>query len=71
MAVLYVSMVCYQKVVANRPSLLTMYLTLVYQYKASELQVRMKFSVVTEVSIFLIITQISSGLKKCNILILI
>ena len=35
-------------------------------YKASELQVRIKFGVVTEVSTFFIITQviISSGFKK-------
>ena len=31
---------------------------------ALELQVRMKFGVVTEVSTFLIITQVSSGLKN-------
>ena len=36
---------------------------------ALELQVRMKFGVVTEVSTFLIITQVSSGLKKSHILI--
>ena len=34
-----------------------------YLYKAPEVQVRMKFSVVTEVSTYLIITQVSSGLK--------
>ena len=33
------------------------------------MQVRMKFSVVTEVSTFLIITQVSSGFKKSYILI--
>ena len=38
-------------------------------YKAPELQVRMKFSVVTEVSPFLIITQVSEVQKKSYILI--
>ena len=58
-----VSVVCYQKVVANRTSLLTVYLPQLL-YNALKLQVRMKFSVVTEVSTFLVITQVSSGLKK-------
>ena len=57
-----VSVVCYQKVVANRTSL---YLP----YNVLELQVRMKFGVVTEVSTFLVITQVSSGLKKSHTLI--
>ena len=48
------------KVVANRTSLLTVYLP----YRALDLQVRMKFGVVTEVSTFLVITQVSSGLKN-------
>ena len=55
-----VSVVCYQKVVANRPSLLTVYLPIQGSRAASQI----KFSVVTEVSTFLIITQGSSDLKK-------
>ena len=61
------SLLIYQKVIANRPSLLTVYL-LQLLYKAPELQVRVKFSVVTEMSTFLTITQVSSGLKKLYIL---
>ena len=38
-------------------------------YNALELQIRMKFGVVTKVSTFLVITQVSSGLKKSHILI--
>ena len=38
-------------------------------YNTLELQVRMKFGVVNEVSTFLVITQVSSGLKKSHILI--
>ena len=56
------------KVVANRTSLLTVYLPS-YLYNALELQVRMKFGVVTEVSTFLVITQVSSGLIKSHIFI--
>ena len=38
-------------------------------YNALELQVRMKFGVVAEVSTFLVITQVSSDLKISHILI--
>ena len=38
-------------------------------YNALELQVRIKFGVVTKVSTFLVITQVSSGLEKLHILI--
>ena len=49
--------------IANRPCLLTVYLHWLL-YKAPEMQVRVKFSVVTEVSTFFILTQVGSGLKK-------
>ena len=55
-----VSVVGYKKVVANRPSLLTMYKPQPL-YKALELQVGMKF--VWSIKC-LIITQVSSVLKK-------
>ena len=38
-------------------------------YNALELQVRMNFGVVTKVSTFFVITQVSSGLKRSHILI--
>ena len=53
---LSVTVVCYLKVVQ-------------YLFNTLELQVRMKFGVVSEVSTFLVITQVSSGFKNCIILI--
>ena len=58
MAVLAVSVVCYQKVVAK--DLVAVYLPSLL-HKAPELQVRLKYCVVNKVSIFLIITLVSSG----------
>ena len=51
------------KAIANRPCLLTVYLHWLL-YKPPELQVRVKFSVVTEVSTFFVLTQVGSGKKK-------